>query len=74
MEENAEGMDLGLCRDCKFYTNDEMIIDGIPYQNTYGVCRRYPPKRIDGSASGFPVVEDDWGCGEHQKKFDSSIK
>ncbi len=57
------------CSNCKFFQTEEIEIDGIAYDRDYGICRRYPPKRIDGANSGFPFVENDWWCGEHQKKF-----
>lgn len=57
------------CSNCRFYSLEDYEEDGINYEISYGLCRRYPPKRIDGTVSGFPVVEyDDW-CGEYQKKF-----
>lgn len=74
MEENEEGVDLSECQNCRFYDTEDFESDGITYTRTFGVCRRYPPKRIDGTTSGFPIVEDDWWCGEHQKKFDESVK
>ncbi len=62
------------CGNCKFYSTEDYEIDGVTYERTFGVCRRYPPRRIDGTASGFPVVEDDWVCGEYQKKFATDDK
>ena len=62
-------MDINTCANCKFYASGEYEIDEVEYEPSYGLCRRFPPRRIDGSNSGFPVVEDDWWCGEHQKKF-----
>ena len=52
-----------------FYTTEEYEVEDIPYERTFGHCRRFPPKRIDTNYSGFPVVEDDWWCGEHLKKI-----
>jgi hypothetical protein len=69
MEENEEGVDLNECSNCIFYATEDYEMEGINYQRTFGVCRRFPPRRIDGLTSGFPIVEDDWWCGEHQKKF-----
>jgi len=60
-------MDIDLCCNCRFYELEDYEFDDVSYEKTYGVCRRYPPKRIDGTFSGFPVVEDDSWCGEHQK-------
>lgn len=57
------------CSNCKFYINDDYEIDEISYDNTFGVCRRFPPRRIDGTHSGFAAVEDVWWCGEYKKKF-----
>ncbi len=75
METDEEGVAVDdECRNCRFYNSEEYEVDDIPYDKGYGICLRYPPKRIDGSASGFPVVEDDWWCGEHQKKFASDVK
>lgn len=68
MESYEEGMDLS-CKNCKFYSGEEYEYDEVSYTKTYGNCLRYPPKRIDGVNSGFPVVENEWWCGEHQKKF-----
>jgi hypothetical protein len=56
------------CRDCKFFDSEEYENEEVTYEMTYGSCRRYPPKRIDGNTSGFPIVEDDWWCGEFMKK------
>jgi hypothetical protein len=69
METDEERVDINTCANCKFYVSGEYEIDEVEYEPSYGLCRRFPPRRIDGSNSGFPVVEDDWWCGEHQKKF-----
>jgi len=74
METHEERVDLVKCSDCKFYSTEEYEIEGISYERTFGICRRYPPRRIDGTNSAFPVVEDDWWCGEHQKKFATNDK
>ncbi len=74
MEENAERVDIDECQNCRFYATEDFETDGITYTRTFGVCRRFPPKRIDGTFSGFPVVEDDYWCGEYQKNFDSVVK
>ena len=62
------------CSNCEFYITEDYEIEGVGYARTFGACRRFPPKRIDGAASGFPIVEDDWWCGEHQKKYLSDDK
>lgn len=69
METHAEGVAVEQCDNCMFYDTKDYEIDGISYERSFGVCRRFPPRRIDGITSGFPVVEDDWWCGEYQKKF-----
>lgn len=74
METDEEGVVVDQCNNCKFYDTEDYEIDGISYERTFGVCRRFPPRRIDGTTSGFPVVEDDWWCGEYQKKFDQNDK
>lgn len=61
-------MALEICKNCKFYDSEEFIIEDIPYPQDCGACRRYPPRRIDGSNSGFPIVDDDCWCGEFKKK------
>lgn len=65
------------CSNCKFYecneTNDYEIL-GVNYQKTYGICRRYPPKRIDSNNSGFPLVEEEWWCGEHMIESAFTVK
>lgn len=66
-------MDIDECANCRFYGSEEYEIDGITYSHTFGICQRYPPKRIDGTTSGYPVVEDDWWCGEHQKNFEHTV-
>ncbi len=66
MEQNAEGMAINECSNCLFYESEDYEVEEVGYQKTYGICRRYPPRRIDGTTSGFPVVEDDWWCGEHE--------
>lgn len=73
MEADEERMDLEECRNCKHYNTSDYEIDEISYERTFGVCRRFPPRRIDGTNSGFPVVENDWSCGEYQKKFDPIV-
>jgi hypothetical protein len=65
MEENEERVDLKQCNACKFYSTEDYEIEGVTYERTFGVCRRFPPRRIDGTHSGFPIVEDDWWCGEY---------
>ena len=60
------------CSNCQFYNTEDYEVDDIDYERTYGVCLRMPPKRIDGTLSAFPVVEDDWWCGEHKKMPDIS--
>lgn len=62
-------MAIDKCQNCMFYTTEEYEVEDIPYERTFGHCRRFPPKRIDTNYSGFPVVEDDWWCGEHLKKI-----
>lgn len=62
------------CSGCAFYDNEDYEVEGITYDHSFGICRRYPPKRIDGATSGFPIVEGDWWCGEHQKKFTQDDK
>lgn len=52
------------CRDCRYYDTEQFEEEEVTYEQTYGSCRRFPPKRIDGNTSGFPIVEDDWWCGE----------
>lgn len=74
MEENEEGVVVAQCSNCVFYDTEDYETDGVTYERTYGVCRRFPPKRIDASVSGFPMVEDDSWCGEHEKNFDESVK
>jgi 6-phosphogluconolactonase/glucosamine-6-phosphate isomerase/deaminase len=69
MEKDAQRMAIDACQNCKFYTADEYVIDDVDYEPSYGLCRRFPPRRIDGTDSAFPFVEDEWWCGEHQKKF-----
>ena len=60
-------MDIERCKDCKFYQTDNFEEDDISYSEEFGVCRRNPPKRIDANLSGFPMVEEDWWCGEFVK-------
>lgn len=62
------------CSNCKFYLTTEYEVDDIEYEPSYGSCRRFPPRRIDGINSAFPVVEGDWWCGEHQKNFATNDK
>lgn len=73
MEEDAQGVVVEECSNCIFYETEEYETEGITYQKTYGFCRRFPPRRIDGNASGFPVVEDDCWCGEHEKNFEEVV-
>lgn len=56
------------CCNCKFYDTEEYEDEEVTYEMTYGSCVRFPPKRIDGSTSVFPIVEDDWWCGEFKLK------
>ncbi len=73
MEANEERVDIEECKNCRFYEMQEYeTAEGISYERTFGMCRRFPPKRIDGTISGFPVVEEDWWCGEHLKNTDTS--
>ena len=58
-------MDIEKCENCKYYLAGEYEQDGIEYEQTYGICRRYPPRRIDGVNSANPFVEDEWWCGEY---------
>jgi len=69
METDEEGVVVEQCSNCKFYDTEDYEIDGISYERTFGVCRRFPPRRIDGTVSAFPIIEDDWWCGEYQKNF-----
>lgn len=64
------------CRNCRFFIPDSFEQDDIEYELTYGQCRRYPPKRIDENVSGFPMVEEDWVCGEHQtcERFNNHLE
>ncbi len=62
------------CKHCSYYDTEDYEIDSVTYERTYGECRRFPPRRIDGVNSAFPIVEDDCWCGEYQKKFDPTIK
>lgn len=55
------------CGKCRFYVTTEYEVEDVSYTPSCGFCRRYPPRRIDGATSGFPVVEDDWWCGEYKK-------
>lgn len=66
-------MALNSCKNCKYYVSDEYEVHDIPYESDFGMCTRYPPKRIDGQTSGFPFVEDKWSCGEFMKK-DEDVK
>lgn len=61
-------MAVNQCCNCKFYETDEYEADGVIYPLTHGICKRFPPKRIDDTTSGFPLVEDNDWCGEHNKK------
>ena len=74
MEEDEERVAVDRCENCRFYLSNDYEQDDVTYDSTYGVCRRFPPRRVDGVYSVFPIVEDDWFCGEHQKKFDQTIK
>lgn len=74
MEEDEEGVVVDQCSNCRFYHSEDYEEDDISYERTYGLCRRNPSKRIDGTMSGFPVVEDDCWCGEYQKNFVSNDK
>lgn len=58
-------MALEKCENCKFYLTDDFEVDGITYERDFGLCRRFPPKRID-EESGFPMVEQDDWCGEYK--------
>lgn len=69
MEQDEERVVVDSCSNCMFYKAGEYEVEDIEYEPTYGLCRRFPPRRIDGSVSGFPAVEDDEWCGEHQKKI-----
>ena len=69
MEQDEEGVVIDACANCRFYKTDYYEADEVTYERTYGVCCRMPPKRIDGSYSAFPIVEDDWWCGEYKKNL-----
>lgn len=73
MEENAKRVDLDCCKSCLFYDTQELEYEGVSYERTYGYCRRFPPRRIDGTTSGFPVVEEDSWCGEHQSDVETVV-
>jgi len=69
VEQDEKRMDIEECGNCKFYREEDYEDDDVSYGTSYGNCRRFPPKRIDATVSGFPmVVQDEW-CGEFQKKF-----
>lgn len=74
MAQDEERMVIEECAECKFYNSTDYEVDEIQYNRSYGLCRRFPPRRIDGMNAGFPTVEDDWWCGEFQKNFPSSDK
>ena len=73
METDEEGVVVAECSNCQFYITEPYEIDGVTYVRSCGECRRYPPKRIDSTMSGFPYVEDDWWCGEHLKLDDTEV-
>ena len=74
MEADEEGVVVDQCSNCVFYDSDDYEEDEVTYEKTYGYCKRFPPKRIDGNLSVFPVVEDDCWCGEHEKNFEEDVK
>ena len=50
----------GTCGECRWWDRD----DGAP-ENSYGVCRRYPPVRW--RYTNYPKTGPDWhGCGEFE--------
>jgi len=60
-------MDLEECSTCVFYDKSNVEQEGIEYEMSFGICRRFPPQRIDGMISMFPVVDADSWCGEYQE-------
>ncbi len=72
MEPNEKRVDLENCSNCNFYMITEYDFSEYNYIPTYGQCRRFPPTRIDRSNSRFPIVEDDYWCGEFKKNFDKN--
>lgn len=51
------------CKNCRFYVRHEY--ENLDVILDHGECRRYPPKRLNVTESGFPTVIDDCLCGEY---------
>ena len=64
MEQNEKRVLIEKCSNCVFYTSDTYEDDRIEYESMSGFCQRFPPVRIDGAISAFPVVTCDCWCGE----------
>lgn len=69
MAKHEERMALETCKDCRFSNFEEYEVEDITYKEPYGVCRRFPPHRIDSEISGFPIVDEENWCGEFQKNL-----
>lgn len=50
------------CKTCKFYLMHEY--ENVAEDSDYGMCRRFPPTRVNSRDSSFPIVIDDNWCGE----------
>lgn len=61
------------CKTCLYYDPIQYETDGINYEHHNGMCRRFPPRRIDGSHSGFPIVTESSWCGEYQDFVEGAI-
>lgn len=48
------------CESCRFFHRHAEANPDRP-----GQCRRFPPERISSTASAWPMVAPEDGCGEH---------
>ena len=53
------------CGNCRFFVRHEY--ENLDVITDYGQCRRYPPRRLSETESGFPLVIDDCLCGEWEQ-------
>lgn len=50
------------CGECRFYKRS----DTDPYYD--GACHRYPPTAVDFEHVSWPSTDNNWWCGEFQRR------